>query len=216
MTTRFRVDLLHPGAGLRQRGAVAQVGEQWFVGPTGTKRLAVFALACIAILAVVFVALILPPYWRLSGDLSALPGLRRDLAARDADLTTLRSNVGALTEEARRQVRWADLLVTLSQQIPPGVKLHLVDAGRGLTASGQPATGAAANENTIKIEAVTPVRPGSPPLMEVAQFMAGIMRDPAVSKRFQLKSWEIKPGPASGGTDQQLLNVSIVLSERPQ
>ena len=217
MRTRFRVDLLHPGAGLRSRGAVSQAGEQWFVGPNGTKRLAVFALACLAILAVIFVGLILPPYWRLSGDLSALPGLRRDLAARDADLTTLRSNVGALTEEARRQVRWADLLVTLSQQIPPGVKLLLVDAGRaGAPGTGQPGAAGAAAENTIRIDAVTPVRPGSPPLLEVAQFMAGVMRDPAVNKRFQLKSWEIKPGPASGGTDQQLLNISIMLSERPQ
>ena len=217
MRTRFRVDLLHPGAGLRQRGAVTQAGEQWFVGPTGVKRLFLFTLACAAVLVVVFVALILPPYWRLSGDLNALPGLRRDLAARDADLSTLRSNIGALSEEARRQVRWADLLVTLSQQIPAAMKLHLVDAGRGSAPPpGSPGAGAA-QENTIRIDAVTPLRPGSGPLLEVAQFMAGVMRDPAVNRRFQLKSWEIKPGPLAGGADsQQLLNISIILSERAQ
>ena len=70
-------------------------------------------------------------------------------------------------------------------------------------------------EATLRIEALTPLRPGSPPLLEVAQFMAGLMRDPAVNKRFQLKSWEIKP-PAGGATDGlQLLNITVLLSERP-
>jgi len=59
---------------------------------------------------------------------------------------------------------------------------------------------------------------GSPPLLEVAQFMAALMRDPVVSKRFQLKSWDIKsPGnaPATSGA-QQVLNVGIVLADRVQ
>ena len=44
-------------------------------------------------------------------------------------------------------------------------------------------------------------RPGNPPLLDVARFMAGLMRDPAVNRRFQLKSWELKPGGAGeGGT----------------
>ena len=50
---------------------------------------------------------------------------------------------------------------------------------------------------------------------EVAQFIAGLMRDPTVNKRFQLRSWELKPGPDAGpGGGGQLLNIIIVLSER--
>jgi hypothetical protein len=57
---------------------------------------------------------------------------------------------------------------------------------------GTPAAAPRAEE-TLRIEALTPARPGGPPLVDVAQFMAGLMRDPAVSRRFALKSWEIKP-----------------------
>jgi hypothetical protein len=217
MRTRFRVDLLHPGADLTQGGWVAQAGGQWFVGARGPRRLALFTLVCAAALVVLFVTMILPPYWRLAADLDALPGLRRDLAARDADLGILRSNVAGLTEEARRQIRWGELLGTLSQQIPPTLKLRLVDAGRGSTAGAAPAQpGAAQAENTIRVDALTPLRPGSPPLLEVAQFMAGLMRDPAVNKRFQLKSWEIKPSGSGGSGDGQFLDIDIRLAERPQ
>ena len=216
MSARFRVDLLHPGTDLGQTGRLAQNWEEWFTGPTGVRRLALFALACAAVLIVVLVAGILPPYWQLSKDLSAVPGLRRDLAARDQDLGLLQSNLNALSEEARRQVRWGEVLGTLAQQIPSTLKLQRVDVAATApgSAGAQPATGRP--ENTLRIEAVTPLRPGSPPLLEVAQFMAGIMRDPAVNKRFQLKSWEIKPG--SQGTDGSvpMLNISILLAERAQ
>jgi hypothetical protein len=218
MKTRFRVDLIHPGADVRHGGRVAQTGEQWFLGSGGARRLGIFTLAAVGILVLVLVGLILPPYWRLSGDLSALPGLRRDLVARETDLNVLRSNVTGLTDEARRQLRWGDLLATLSQQIPPTVKLQLVDAGRAAPGgAGPPQAGAAVRtDNTIRIDAITPLRPGSPPLLEVAQFMAGLVRDPAVNKRFRLKSWEIKPS-ASGVTGEgQFLNISIFLAERSQ
>ena len=215
MSTRFRVDLLHPGVDLGQTGGLAQNWEEWFTGPTAVRRLALFALACAAVLIVVLVAFILPPYWQLSKDLSAVPGLRRDLAARDQDLGLLRSNLNALSEEARRQVRWGDVLGTLAQQIPSTLKLQSVDViptAPGGTGAQGAATARA--ENDLRVEAVTPLRPGSPPLLEVAQFMAGIMRDPSVNKRFQLKSWEIKPSPASSGGGVPMLNISILLAER--
>ena len=41
--------------------------------------------------------------------------------------------------------------------------------------------------------------------------MAGLMRDPAVHKRYQLKSWEIKP-EAAGESSQ--LHIVIMLSEK--
>ena len=211
MSTRFHVDLLHPGW-------IAPSWQEWFVGPRGVRRLALVTLGGVAALLVILVTLILPTYWRLSSDLNAVPGLRRDLAARDSDLRVLRSNLQALAEEARRQVRWADLMTTLSQQAPPTLKLQLVEAVRvapPVAPGQQPGTPARA-ENTLRIDAVTPLRPGSPALLEVAKFMAGLMRDPVVNKRFQLRSWEIKPGAAASASGAQLLNISIVLAERAQ
>ena len=212
MSTRFRVDLLHPGVDLTQAGGFAQNWEEWFTGPTGMRRLALFGLACAAVLIVLLVAGILPPYWQLSKDLSAVPGLRRDLATREQDLNLLRSNLSALSDEARKQVRWGEVLGTLSQQIPATLKLQSVDVATNVPGPGS--QGAGRPENVLRIEAVTPLRPGSPPLVEVAQFMAGIMRDPAINKRFQLRSWEIKPSPPASDGSGSLLHISILLAER--
>ncbi len=209
MSTRFHVDLLHPGW-------VARTWQEWFVGVKGPRRLMWFALGCVAVLLVILVVVILPIRVRTLADLNALPGLQSDLRARETDLGILRSNLQALSEEARRQVRWAELLTTLSQQIPRTFKLQLVESTRPSPAApaGQQAASLPRPESVLRIDAVTPLRSGSPPLLEAAQFMAGLMRDPAVNKRFQLKSWEVKPGTlmASGGA--QLLNIVIVLTER--
>jgi hypothetical protein len=211
VNTRFEIDLLHPGL-------VAQTWQEWFVGPRGWRRLALLAVGGVAILLVVLVAGILPTYWRLSGDLNAVPGLRRDLAARDSDLGLLRSNLRALSQEALRQVRWADLLTTFSEQMPPTLRLQLVEAARAgpPPGPGQPPGAAARFEGTLRIEAITPLRPGSLPLLDIAQFMAGLMRAPGVNKRLQLKSWEVKPAAAATPSGEQYLSISIVLAERPQ
>ena len=206
MSTRFHLDLLHPGS-------AAQTWQEWFVGPRGVRRLALFSLGCAAVLVLVLAA-VLPAYWRLSSDLSAVPRLTRDLAAQEADLSVLRSNVQSLAEEAQRQVRWADLLTAIGQQIPSMLKLQLVEAVRSVPppAPGRAPGAGGRGEATLRIDAMTPLRPGSPTLLEVAQFMAGLMRDPVVNRRFQLKSWEMKPAGATDGVP--LLSVSIVLAER--
>jgi hypothetical protein len=213
MTPRFQIDLLHPGR-------VAQTWQEWFVGPQGRRRLALFSAVAAGVLLLVLIGGILPTYWRLSSDLRQLPRLQKDLAASEADLTLLRTNIQALTNEAKRQVRWAELLNTFSQQIPPTIKLQKLEAVRVSAAptgqarpAGQPAP-AVASEELLRIDAVTPVRPGSPPLLEIAQFMAGLMRDPAINRRFQLKSWEIKPPAASSPDGTQLLHIAITLQEK--
>ena len=211
MNTRFRVDLLHPGEDLRQIGWVGRGWEEWLAGRNAGTHLGVFALACAVVLAVVYAVWIALPARQLRSDLNAVPALRRDLAARVSELDLLKSNLETLSGEARRQLRWGELLETLGRETPPTLKLQNVEATR-LAAPAPPGQqpGAPARfENALRINAVTPARPGSAPLLEVAQFMAGIMRDPEVSKRFQLKSWDIKPA-------DRFLNVSIVLSERPR
>jgi hypothetical protein len=206
---RFQIDLLHPGR-------VAQTWQEWFVGPRGRRRLAFAAVGAAAVLLVILVGGILPTYWRLSADLHALPRLQKDLQATEADLGVLRTNLRALTEEARRQVRWAELMTTFSQQIPPTLRLVSVESRRPApppAAPGQPPPPAPTGASELRLESVTRLRPGSPPLLDIAQFMAGLMRDPAVSRRFQLRSWEIRPA-GGGGPGEEFLAIGISLAER--
>jgi len=210
MNPRFSIDLLRPGQ-------VAQTWEDWFIGPQGRRRLILFFLFGVAVLLVILVGGILPTYWRLSDDLSALPNLQRDLATTEGDLNLLRANLQALAGESRRQVRWAELLTAFSQQTPPTLKLMKMEAVRTVPPAqpgAPPGQAEVRPQGSLRIEAITPLVPGSPPLLEIAQFMAGLMRDPAVNKRFTLRSWEIKPPTGASPDGQQFLNVSILLGER--
>lgn len=223
MSGRFAFDLLHPGH-------VADTWQDWFIGPQGRRRLVIAAGACAVVLLVVVIALILPTRLRLSQDVGAIPKLRTDLATREGDLIVLRQDLQALSVEARRQVRWAEVLNAFRQQIPPTLKLQKVEAGGPpVAAPGAPGTPAPSGQaqppsgsvgaGELRIEAVTPLRPGPPPLLEIAQFMGGLLKDPSVARRYQLKSWEIKQpggttsGPVGAGAQLQIL---IVLSEKPR
>jgi hypothetical protein len=210
MTTRFNINLLRTGE------VGGESWTEWFVGERGPRRLAFAAVGGAVVLVILGVGL-LNMYWRLASDLETIPNLQRELATTDADLGILRSSLGALTTEAKRQVRWSELLMAFSQQVPPTVKLLRLEASTTAppaAPAGTPAPpGPPTSETALKVESQTPVRPGSTALLEIAQFMAGLMRDPAVNRRFQLKGWEIKP-PGGGGDTVPMLGVSITLSER--
>jgi hypothetical protein len=217
MSGRFSVDLLHPGH-------VADTWQDWFIGPQGRRRLIIAAGFSAGVLLLVVIALILPVRLRLSQDVGAIPKLRADLATRDGDLTVLRQDLQALSVEAKRQVRWAEVLNAFRQQIPSTLKLQKVEAG-GAAAPGQPGQGqpqgspaGAAGAGELRIEALTPLRPGPPPLLEIAQFMGGLLKDPSVSRRYQLKSWEIKQPGGGGATvgEGAQLQIVIVLAEKPR
>ena len=122
MSGRFSVDLLHPGH-------VADTWQDWFIGPQGRRRLIIAAGFSAGVLLLVVIALILPTRLRLSQDVGAIPKLRADLATRDGDLTVLRQDLQALSVEAKRQVRWAEVLNAFRQQIPSTLKLQKVEAG---------------------------------------------------------------------------------------
>jgi len=214
MSGRFSVDLLHPGH-------VADTWQDWFIGPHGRHRLVIAAAFSAGVLLLVVIALILPVRLRLSQDVGSIPKLRADLATREGDLTVLRQDLLALSVEAKRQVRWAEVLNAFRQQIPATLKLQKVEvaatAAPGQSGQGQP-QGSPAGAGDLRIEALTPLRPGPPPLLEIAQFMGGLLKDPSVSRRYQLKSWEIKQpsggDPAPGGGAQ--LQIVIVLAEKPR
>lgn len=206
MSGRFQLDLLHPGR-------VAYTWKDWFVGPSGPRRLVTAVIVSAVLLGLVLVAGLLPSYWGLGSDLGVLPQLRRDVSTSQNDLNLLRANLQALSLEARRHVRWSDLLTTFSNQTPPALRIQKLEAVRPAgSAAGQPP---AAGTGSVRIEAVTPLRVGSPPLVDAAEFMAGLMRDPAVSRRYELKSWEIRPAAAAGVDGPQYLLISVTLAERP-
>jgi hypothetical protein len=208
--TRFQIDLLHPGF-------VAQGWQDWLTGPNGTRRFAIAASAAGLILLAVLIAAVLPAAWSLGDHNDAIPALARDLGTRDTELGQLRASLQPLAQEARRQIRWADVLAALSREVPPSLRLQLVEAGRVtppvLPAQGQ-ATPPPRTEETLRIEALTAARPGGTPLADVAQLIAGLMRDPAVSRRFALKSWAIKPAAVGAPAGDALLTVVIVLAEK--
>jgi len=218
MSARFSIDLVHPGH-------VADTWQDWFVGPQGRRRWVFAAAGCGLILLLVVIALILPTRVRLSQDVGAIPKLRADLGRSDGDLILIKSNLEALALEAKRQVRWAEMLNAFRQQIPATLRLQKVEVG-GATASpgggapaGQPQPQGAAPPplGELRIEALTPLRPGPPPLIEIAQFMGGLMKDPVVGKRYQLRSWEIKQSTTGGGPgEREQLQVLIVLGEKAQ
>src|SRR5262249_52172187 len=180
------------------------------------------------VVVVVVRALILPVRLRLSENVGAIPKLRAALATRDGDLTVLRQDIQALSVEAKRQVRWAEVLNAFRQQIPPTLKLQKVESGgpaavAGGAAPGQPgqpqpqgqAGGAGAGGPAT--QALTPPRTRQPPRLEIAQFMGGLLKAPAVSGRYQLRSWEIKqPGGGAAAGEGAQLQILIVLAEKPR
>ena len=102
MSTRFSIDLAHPGH-------VADTWQDWFIGPQGRRRWVIAAAGC-GVVLVVIIALILPTRIRLSTDVSAIPKLRADLASLEGNLNVIRADLQALALEAKRQVRWAEML----------------------------------------------------------------------------------------------------------
>ena len=209
MTTRFTVDLLHPGG-------IARTRTDWLLGPQGPQRLKFVALGALGALLLVLLGGILPAHWRLTWHLQKIQRLKQEGTATARDLRVLRTDLRSLSAEAKRQVPWSEVLATFSKQLPPTLKLRRVELVRSAPAQPprqQPGPGQSPN-GTFEIEAMTPLRPGGPPLLDVARFMASLMRDPAVNQRFELKSWEIKPPSGGAGEGPQLLQIVIALTER--
>jgi hypothetical protein len=215
VSARFQVDLLRPGR-------VAFTWKDWFLGPEGPRRLVMAVIASSIVLSVILALGLLPSYWRLSGDLGVLPRLRREVSTSQNDLNVLRANLQSLAVEARRHLRWGDLLTTFSNQTPPTLRLQRVETvpgpgpGAGGAGASPPGSPAASPPADLRIEAIMPLRPGSAPLVDAAQFMAGLMRDPILGGRYELKSWEIRPVGGGAGTPDgaQFLLISVMLSDR--
>src|SRR2546426_4116822 len=119
MKTTFGIDLLRPGQ-------IAHGRYEWFVGPGAPRRLLkVFAVG-VTVLALVLAGGLAPRYWRHSADLRRIAQLKQEIATTTADMAGLRGQLTSMSAEARRQVRWTELLATLSREAPAALKLHRV------------------------------------------------------------------------------------------
>jgi Tfp pilus assembly protein PilN len=199
VTTQFTIDLTRPGWAQRSRW-------EWFLGPDGQRHLAIVAAAGVALVVLVALGGVLPLYLRYSSEVRAIAKLRSEVTTADNDLSTLRTNLRDLGAEARRQVRWSEMLPALSNRLPDTLRIDRVSLGKVAHPPGtQP------GDLTLQIEASTTMVHGSSRLVEIANFMAALAQDPAVATRFQLKTWEVRPAPNQG--DEQL-HISIGLAEK--
>ena len=203
MSTRFTIDLAHPGSAQRSQW-------DWYVGNAGPRHLAIVAAAGVGLIAIAALGGVLPQYLRYSSEIVAVGKLKREVAVASGELSTLQANLKDLGNEARRQVRWAELLPVFSQRVPETLRIErvaLTKSGR----QGQPQAGVQAGDLGLQIDASTRAGVGTSPLEEIARFMGALAQDPVLAARFQLKTWEVKSG-APGAADT--LRISIGLGEK--
>jgi len=209
VTNQFTIDLTHPGRAQRSRW-------EWFLGPDGPRHLAIVAAVGLAVVVLAALVGILPRYLRYASEVQSIAKLRREVTAADNDLSTLRTNLRSLGTEARRQVRWSEMLPALSRWLPGTLRIDRVSLGkpdRQPPGQAQSQAAAQASDLAFQIEVSTTVVPGSSRLVEIANFMAALAQDPAVAPRFQLKTWEVRP---SRDQSAEQLNISIALvGKRP-
>lgn len=206
MSTRFTIDLAHPGTAQRSKW-------DWLVGNAGPRHLATVAVAGVGLIAIVALGGVLPQYLRYSSEITAVAKLKREVAVASGELSTLQTNLKDLGTEARRQVRWAELLPVFSQRVPETLRIDRVALTKsGRTAQGQPQPGVQAGDLGLQIDASTKTVAGTSPLEEIAHFMGALAQDPVLAARFQLKTWEVKSG-APGAADTPL-RISIGLGEK--
>ena len=208
MTTQFTIDLAHPGRAQRSPW-------EWFLGPAGPRHLAIVATAGVALVALVALGGLLPRYIRYSSEIQSIAKLRGEVTTADSELSTLRTNLRALDAEARRQARWSELLPALSKWLPGTLRIDRVALGKAARppqGQAQSPQAAQSSDLALQIEVSTTMEPASSRLVEIANFMAALARDPAVAPRFQLKTWEVRPARGQGGDGQ--LEISIALAEK--
>ena len=210
MTTRFTIDLAHLGSTHRSPW-------DWFLGPEGVRHLAIVAAAGIGLALLAGLGVALPLYLKYSNEVQTIGKLRRDVTTSGNELATLQASLRDLASEARRQVRWSELLPALSQRVPEALRVErvsLAKAGRqAQPGASSPPSGVQPGDLLLDIEASTKVAPGGSRLVDIADFINGLAQEPTVSRRFQLKSSQVRPGGREAGGGEQL-QISVTFAEK--
>ena len=208
MSTYFNIDLAHPGQAQRSR-------SDWFFGTQGPRHLAMVAGAGLALIAVIAVGGVVPRYYKYSRELSTIATLKRDVATATTEAGTLRASLGDLGKETRRQVRWSELLPALGRHMPQSLRIDRITLAKAAKPTGQPRPGEVvtpAGDLVLQIDGSTPMVSGGSRLVEVANFMAALAKEPTVERRFEVKTWEVKS--ARERADDGLLQLTIRLAEK--
>jgi hypothetical protein len=215
MSPRFTLDLARPGRAQRSRW-------EWFVGPDGVRHLSIVGIGGVLLVLLVGVGGVLPRYWRYASEMQSIARLRLDVAAADKELSTLQASLREVEAGARRQVRWSQILPALSRALPGTLRIDRITLGKGARPLGGSAAAASrpvdkaadgkATELLLQIDASTQMVPGGARLVDIANFMAAVAKDPAVAPRFQLKTWEVQAPRDQNSAEQ--LRLSIAFAEK--
>ena len=208
MTTQFTIDLTRPGWAQRSRW-------EWFLGPDGPRHLVRMAAGGVAIVGLVALGGVLPRYLRYSSEVQAIANLQREVTVAGDELSSLRTNLRDLGAEARRRVRWSEMLPALSHPLPGALRIDRVSLSKVARQPQQTETQPGEPKPVdllLQIEATTTVVPGGSRLVEIANFMTALAEGPVLAPRFQLKTWDVRPAGAQGGEEQ--LHISIGLAEK--
>jgi len=215
MSPRFTLDLARPGRAQRSRW-------EWFVGPDGVRHLSIIGIGGVLLVVLVGVGGVLPRYWRYASEMQSIARLRLDVASADKELSTLQASLREVEAGARRQVRWSQILPALSRALPGTLRIDRITLGKGARPLGGSAAAASkpvdkaadgkATELVLQIDASTHMVPGGARLVDIANFMAAVAKDPAVAPRFQLKTWEVQAPRDQNNAEQ--LRLSIAFAEK--
>jgi hypothetical protein len=216
MSATFTIDLARPGRAQRPKW-------DWFLGPDGPRHLAMVVAGGVALVVLVGATGLLPRYLKYSSEVQSIAKLRADVAAADRELSTLQTSLRDVDAGTRRRVRWSEILPVLSRSLPTALRIDRITLTKGSpppkgapTGSAQPTDSkpgdAKANELVLQIDASTTVVPGGSRLVDIANFMSDVAKDPAVHRRFQLKTWEVQRPREQSGDNQ--LRINIVFGEK--
>lgn len=206
--TTFRIDLTNPGE-------FARSWQDWFVGPSGAKRLKYSYIGgALAILAIV--AYVVPMQYDLVKERDRVKQLNQKITQRQKDLANQRTQFQGIIELGKFEVVWSDVLVALSRTMPNNVWLRSMEFVEQAPAprpqavapkEGQKAT------QMLRLVLVTTLRPGATHLVDINKFLNDLAQDPGF-KRFQLQDWEVslaKEGAGDKGEQQIVTSVTFRL-----
>jgi hypothetical protein len=213
MSAPFNIDLARPGRAQRSKW-------DWFLGPDGARHLAMVIAGGVGLVVLVGAAGLLPRYLEYSSEVQSIAKLRADVAAADRELSTLQASLRDVDAGARRRVRWSEILPVLSRSLPATLRIDRITLSKGspppkgTAASSTRLTeskpgDAKANELVLQIDASTTVVPGGSRLVDIANFMSDVAKDPAVNRRFQLKTWEVQRPREQSGDNQLRINIAF-------
>src|SRR2546427_10713225 len=80
----------------------------------------------VAIVGLVALGGVLPRYLRYSSEVQAIANLQREVTVAGDELASLRTNLRDLGAEARRRVRWSEMLPALSRPLPGTLRIDRV------------------------------------------------------------------------------------------